>query len=190
MWLRVQLLYVNNNGTSALWSAGPWIKHRHTPEWVARHTKPFKSVLDSSVCTCQLVHTHGQCLTPWGVLAPKMWHLLKCTEREAGVNEDENREEKKLGKFLQFLVVPESSLNVRLFLETPDDLLPPGTNVTHAGVNIAMWDQLDTVWLALGPPCPNAVGRHATVTVSHSVTWNLWLLLWNMTIKAPRGAFV
>ena len=52
---------------------------------------------------------------------------------------------KKLGKFLQFLVVPESSLNVRLFLETPDDLSPPGTNVTHAGVNIATWGQLDTV---------------------------------------------
>lgn len=60
MWLKVQLLNISNNSTSALWSARPWINHRRTPEWVARHTKPFKTVVDSSVCTCQLVHTHGQ----------------------------------------------------------------------------------------------------------------------------------
>lgn len=147
----------------------PWLLSVHLPT----SSYPW-SMLNSMRCAC-----------PQNVTFAKMHR-----EERLGSTKMKMEKKKKLGKFLQFLVVPESSLNVRLFLETPDDLLPPGTNVTHAGVNIAMWDQLDTVWLALGPPCPNAVGRHATVTVSHNVTWNLWLLLWNMTIKAPHGAFV
>lgn len=55
-------------------------------------------------------------------------------------------EEKKLSKFLQFHVVPESSLNMRLCLESPDDLSPSGTDMIHPGVTITMWDQLDTAW--------------------------------------------
>lgn len=35
---------------------------------------------------------------------------------------------------------------MRLCLETPDDLLPSGTDVIHPGVTITMWDQLDTAW--------------------------------------------
>lgn len=47
-------------------------------------------------------------------------------------------EKKKLGKFLQFHVVPESSLNVRLCLKIPDDLSPSGMDVIHLGVTSAM----------------------------------------------------
>lgn len=145
MWPKVQLPYINNNGTGALWSAGPWVNPRCTPEWVARHTKPFKTVIDSSVCTCQLVHTHGQVCNSMRYACPQNVTCARVDKEErlgSTKMKMEKEKKKQLGKFLQFHVVPESSLNVRLFLKTPDDLSPPGTNVTHPGVTIAMY-QLD-----------------------------------------------